>query len=86
MAAMSRDTLIVSERGQITLPKRVRERLAIRAGSALIVEEVDGGLVLRPALVTPLRVYGDEEIRRWLDADRLTTAQRTRILTKARVR
>ncbi len=82
---MSRDTLIVSERGQITLPKKVRDRLALQAGSVLIAEEVDGSLVLRPAAVTPLRVYADEEIRGWLDEDRLTPAERKRILKKARV-
>ena len=83
---MNPDTLVVSDRGQVTLPKRLRDRLAIKAGSALIVEERDGALVLRPAAVTPLRVYADEEIRDWVRQDRLTPAQRRRVLKKAGVR
>jgi AbrB family looped-hinge helix DNA binding protein len=83
---MSRDTLVVSDRGQVTLPKRLRERLAIKAGSALIAEERDGALVLRPAAVTPLRVYSDEEIRGWLREDSVTPAERRRVLKKARAR
>ena len=79
-------TLLVSDRGQITLPKRLRERLAIKTGSALVVEEREGALVLRPAAVTPLRVYSDEEIQGWLREDRATPGERRRILKQARAR
>jgi antitoxin PrlF len=79
-------TLLVSDRGQVTLPKRLRDRLAITPGSALIAEERDGALVLRPAAVTPLRVYSDEEIEEWLREDRVTPAERRRLLKKARGR
>lgn len=81
---MNPDILVVSDRGQVTLPKRWRDRLAITAGSALIAEERDGALVLRPAAVTPLRVYSDEEVRGWLREDRVTPAERRRVLKKTR--
>jgi antitoxin PrlF len=80
---MSKQTLIVSERGQITLPKNLRDRLAIKPGTALIAEEKDGQLVLRPALVTAVRIYSDAEIQGWLKEDRLTPTERKRILKKA---
>lgn len=83
---MRPETLVVSDRGQVTLPKRLRDRLAITPGSALIAEERDGALVLRPAAVTPLRVYSDEEIRDWLREDRVTPGERRRVLKKARSR
>jgi AbrB family looped-hinge helix DNA binding protein len=83
---MSRDTLVVSERGQVTLPKRLRDRLAIRPGSALIAEERDGALVLRPAAVTPLRIYSDEDIQDWLRADRVSAAERRRVRRRAGIR
>lgn len=83
---MSSDTLVVSDRGQVTLPKRLRERLAIKPGSALIAEERDGALVLRLAAVTALRVYSDAEVKEWLRADRVTPAERRRVLKKAGVR
>jgi antitoxin PrlF len=36
---------VVSEKGQITIPKRVREQLGIRAGTILEVEAVGGKIV-----------------------------------------
>lgn len=81
---MKPDTLLVSERGQITLPKRLRDRLAITTGSALIIEEKDGGLVLRPAAVTRLRMYSDAEVQGWLREDRVTAVERRRILQRTR--
>ena len=80
---MTKQTLIVSGRGQITLPKNLRDRLAIKPGTALIAEEKNGQLVLRPAMVTAVRIYSDEEIRDWLKEDRLTSNERKRILKKA---
>ncbi len=40
---------VVGERGQITIPKRIRDRLGIRAGQRLEVEERDGTIVARKA-------------------------------------
>ena len=37
----------VSEKGQITIPKVLRERLGIRRGTVLEVEAVDGALMAR---------------------------------------
>jgi antitoxin PrlF len=37
----------VSEKGQVTIPKRLRERLGLRAGTVLDFEEADGRLVAR---------------------------------------
>jgi antitoxin PrlF len=42
----------VSEKGQITVPKRLRERLGIRAGDQLDLTEEDGKLILRKALAS----------------------------------
>jgi len=39
----------VSEKGQVTIPKRLRERLGIRAGQLLDFEEREGALVARKA-------------------------------------
>ena len=36
-----RETLIVSSRGQITLPANMRKRLGIATGSAVIIEQRD---------------------------------------------
>jgi antitoxin PrlF len=42
---------IVSEKGQVTIPKRLRERLGIRPGSVLDFEEDKGKLVARKSAV-----------------------------------
>jgi len=40
----------VTERGQVTIPKRLRDRLGIRAGETLEFDEAEGGrLVARKA-------------------------------------
>ncbi len=38
---------VVSERGQVTIPKRLRDRLGIRPGQVLEFEAEDGRLVAR---------------------------------------
>lgn len=63
------DNLIVSGRGQITLPAKLRKRLGIEPGGILIAEEKDGALVLRPAMVMPVEIYSDEDIARWTEED-----------------
>lgn len=78
-----RQTIIVSERGQITLPKELREKLAIKPGTPLVVEEDGGKVVLRPAAVTPVEIYSDEEIREWLVEDRVSDKERKRIFKRA---
>jgi AbrB family looped-hinge helix DNA binding protein len=39
--------VIVQERGQITLPKRMREQLRIRPGAKIEVQVIPGGLLLK---------------------------------------
>ncbi len=41
---------IVSEKGQVTIPKRLRERLGLGPGTAIEFEESDGRLVGRKLL------------------------------------
>ena len=69
-------TLIVSPRGQITLPKPVRARLRLTPGSVLLLREEAGQIVLHPAAVTPVSLYGDEEIERLVGADRVAPRER----------
>ncbi len=79
---MSRQTLIVSNRGQITLPAQIRKRLGIEAGGVVAAEERDGELVLRPAVVMEVETYSDNDIGRWDEEDRLSLKERDRILRR----
>jgi antitoxin PrlF len=51
---------IVSEKGQVTIPKALRERLGIRPGQALDLEEENGRIIVTKADDTdPVeRAYG----------------------------
>jgi AbrB family looped-hinge helix DNA binding protein len=72
----STTTLIVSPRGQITLPKPVRARLRLAPGSVLLLREEGGRIVLDPAAVTPVALYADEEVERLVGADRMSPRER----------
>ncbi|MGO9314766.1 MAG: AbrB/MazE/SpoVT family DNA-binding domain-containing protein [Syntrophobacteraceae bacterium] len=71
-----RQTLIVSNRGQLTLPAKVRKRFGIKNGGAIILEERENELVLKPAMVLEVEMYTDEQVLAWDEADRLDHAER----------
>jgi AbrB family looped-hinge helix DNA binding protein len=77
-----KENIVVSGRGQITLPASMRRRLGIKAGGVLVVEDRKGELVLRPAAIVELDTYTEEEIARWERDDRLVPGERSRILKK----
>ena len=79
------ETLVVSSRGQITLPVGLRRRLGISPGDVLIVEDRDGELVFKPAAVLAVDTYTDEQVLAWDRDDVLDDAERVRILDQLRV-
>lgn len=78
-ASGSTTTLIVSPKGQITLPKAVRTRLRLAPGSVLLLREEAGKIVLDSVGVTPVSLYADEEVERLLGADRVNPRERARL-------
>jgi len=60
---------VVSEKGQVTIPKRLRDRLGIRPGAVLDFEEEAGTLVARKAAaIDPVdAVYGIVSLGRATD-------------------
>lgn len=51
----------VTSKGQVTIPKQVRERLGIRAGSRVAFELTEGGeVVLRPVAAGRRRVLAGQ--------------------------
>lgn len=73
------DTLIVSSRGQVTLPAALRKRLGIAPGDVLLVEDRDGELVFKPAAVLEVERYTDRQIAQWDGDDALSDGERARI-------
>jgi len=53
MAPADQLTTKVSTKGQVILPKAIRERQQWEAGTRLIVEETAEGVLLKPASVVP---------------------------------
>ena len=76
------ETLVVSNRGQITLPATLRRRLGIKGGDVVILEDRDDEIVLKPGTVVELQLYGDEQVARWNAEDALSDEERTRILDR----
>ena len=72
--------LIVSNRGQITLPAAMRKRLGIKGGDVVILEDRGTEIVLKPAVVLEVQQYSDDDIGKWDAEDRLDDRQRRRIL------
>jgi len=66
---------VVAERGQVTIPKPLRDKLGIRPGTALEFTARDGTLVARKAETDPVsRVFGCLGGR--IDTDRFIRAVR----------
>ena len=73
-------TLVVSSRGQITLPATVRKRYGIRAGDVMILEDREEEIVLKPGIVVEVQRYSDAQIAEWTAADTLDDQERARLL------
>lgn len=73
-------TLVVSNRGQVTLPAAIRKRLGIKGGDVVILEDRGGEIVLKPGVVIELDIYDDEQIAQWDADDRLEDDERKRIV------
>jgi antitoxin PrlF len=81
-----RQNILVSNRGQITLPASVRKRLGIQSGGIVTLEERDNVIVLRPAAVVEIETYSNEEIAQWDKEDRIDSAERNALLKRLRKR
>ena len=58
----------VSRKGQVTLPKEVREALAIREDDYLVLRVEDGRVVLeKPSIPEPGEPVGEDEYRRLIE-------------------
>ena len=73
-------SLIVSSRGQVTLPAATRKRLGIKGGDVVIMEDRGSEIVLKPGVVLEIQHYDDDQIAQWDADDKLEERERTRIL------
>ena len=66
---LMKTNLIVSSRGQLTLPSEIRKKYKIDEGSILVAEDRNGEIVLKPAAVMEVEYYTDDQISEWVAAD-----------------
>ena len=50
----------VGKRGAIVVPAKLRKRFGIEEGSIVIAEEMENGILIRPAMVVPVELYTPE--------------------------
>jgi len=55
-------TVTINQRGNLTLPAAIRKEMGLSANDQMIVETTAEGILLRPAITMPLKIYTDERI------------------------
>lgn len=78
--------LILSARGQVTLPAAMRKRLGLQGDAVLTAEEQGGRIILTPAIVMEWDVYTDAQIAAWDAADALGDDERQALERKLAAR
>ena len=76
------ETVIVGERGQITLPKRYRDKMGIKPKSPVLLELTEQGIVVKPALTITVRAFSDEFIQELAKEDLLKAGEKKKALAR----
>ena len=79
-----KENLVVSSKGQITLPAAMRQALGLRGSSIVTAEERDGRIVLVPAMVVETEVWSEADVQAWAVADMFKPAEREALQAKLR--
>ena len=77
-----RETVIVSNRGQLTLPANLRKKFGLQKGGPVIFEDRGDEIVLKPAVTLEIELYSDSQIAEWDRVDVLADSDRSAILGK----
>jgi AbrB family looped-hinge helix DNA binding protein len=57
---------LVGEQGTVVLPADLRRRFGIEVGTRVVAEEREDGILIRPAVRRPVRIYSDQQIAEFL--------------------
>ncbi len=52
----------INDRGTLTLPKELRQRLGVKNGGQVVAEETDNGILLRVGVTFPIEIYSDARL------------------------
>lgn len=81
-----KENLIVSGRGQITLPAKMRKSLGLDKNAVVTAEQRGGKIVLTPAVVVETEIYPDAQIAEWERADAFKKGERARLQARLKKR
>ncbi len=69
--------IAVNERGSLTLPRELREKLGVTRGGQLVVEiDANGAVLLRAGVVIPVEIYSKARIEEFQKMNELPLAGR----------
>lgn len=69
--------VVMSEKGQVTIPQEIRRKLHLGKGDPLSVMLTDGGgIVLKPAAMFPVEMYSKERMEEFEREDRMTPSEK----------
>lgn len=63
----------VTPRGQITLPAEIRKTLGLEPGSAVDITVEENHIVVQPVITLPVRIYSEEDLAMFDEAQRMST-------------
>jgi len=70
----------MGKKGQVSIPKAILDQLGIEPETVMLVEAGDdGSILLRPAGVYPVELYSDSRVGEFIEEDRLTDTEVTRL-------
>jgi len=76
------EVVFLGKRGQITIPAKIRELLRVEEGEPLIIEYDGEKVILKKAMVVPVRIYTDEEVTSYIQEDQLKKGEREKLRKK----
>ena len=77
-----KENLILSDKGQVTLPAAMRRSLGLGRSAVLIAEQIGGKIVLTPAVVLETELYSDAQVAEWDRADVFNEGERQRLAAR----
>ncbi len=66
MQTKRNETFKVGKKGSFVLPSKLRKEYGFEEGTLVIAEPRKEGVMLRPAVVTPIEMYTDERVAEFL--------------------
>ena len=76
------ETVIIGERGQVTIPKKWREKLGLKPKSPVVLELKEGGIFIKPSVTITLREFSDDFVTELVKADTLKKSKKEELLRK----